>query len=212
MCTIVNKHKESYDVDITRKDKWGNPFTLQEMQNNRELCIEYYEYYLSQQITMGKLDLSELKGKTLGCVCKPLACHGDVLREYVLGIQEAGPNIGERFIAISGSRTIKSQELVDTVLDECLAKHPKGKLVLILGGAVGVDTLALNWAKKNDVDYLLFEPDWKELGKRAGCIRNKLMHVCSHETLAIWNGVSKGTKHMIDMGSSDHPVTVHTVV
>lgn len=24
-------------------------------------------------------DLHELKGKTLGCFCKPLSCHGDIL-------------------------------------------------------------------------------------------------------------------------------------
>lgn len=28
-------------------------------------------------------DLHELKGKTLGCFCSPLACHGDVLVELV---------------------------------------------------------------------------------------------------------------------------------
>jgi hypothetical protein len=26
-----------------------------------------------------------LKGKRLGCFCKPLACHGDVIKEYIEG-------------------------------------------------------------------------------------------------------------------------------
>jgi hypothetical protein len=28
-------------------------------------------------------DLPELKDKILGCYCKPLSCHGDILKKYV---------------------------------------------------------------------------------------------------------------------------------
>jgi hypothetical protein len=31
--------------------------------------------------------LPTLKGKTLGCWCKPEACHGDVLVEFIEGIE-----------------------------------------------------------------------------------------------------------------------------
>jgi hypothetical protein len=27
--------------------------------------------------------IEELKGKVLGCFCKPNACHGDVIKEYL---------------------------------------------------------------------------------------------------------------------------------
>ena len=33
-------------------------------------------------------DLHELKGKTLGCFCKPKICHGDILVELVNGLGE----------------------------------------------------------------------------------------------------------------------------
>ena len=33
-------------------------------------------------------DLHELKGKTLGCFCKPKRCHGDILVELVSGLGE----------------------------------------------------------------------------------------------------------------------------
>jgi DNA modification methylase len=39
--------------------------------------IEKYKGWFAQQ----KLDVSELKGKVLGCWCKPLPCHGDFLAE-----------------------------------------------------------------------------------------------------------------------------------
>jgi hypothetical protein len=30
-----------------------------------------------------KQDVLQLAGKRLGCHCKPLACHGDILADYV---------------------------------------------------------------------------------------------------------------------------------
>jgi hypothetical protein len=34
---------------------------------------------LTAQIDKGELDITELKDKVLGCWCKPLNCHGDVI-------------------------------------------------------------------------------------------------------------------------------------
>lgn len=207
MCTVVNKYKETYDIDITRNGKWGNPFTLREFKNNRELCLEYYECYLEMQLVMGKLTLDELRGKRLGCTCKPMMCHGDILKEFIDGTRTYEPT-DEIFIAISGSRTITNPFVVNEILSTCIPENA----VLILGGARGVDTLARNWAIANGIDYIEFSADWEGLGKSAGYTRNKLMHVCSHSTLAIWDGESRGTKHMIDMASEAHPVTVHKIV
>jgi len=49
----------------------------------REEVIEKYKRYLLR--TPGLLDKArrELKGLVLGCCCKPLPCHGDVLAELV---------------------------------------------------------------------------------------------------------------------------------
>ena len=40
----------------------------------------------------------ELYGKTLGCTCKPLACHGDVIAEYLNAFDEPPyvPFLGRR--------------------------------------------------------------------------------------------------------------------
>jgi hypothetical protein len=35
-----------------------------------------------------KRRIHELKGKTLGCFCKPEACHGDVIAEYLNNLQD----------------------------------------------------------------------------------------------------------------------------
>lgn len=81
---VVNKYKEPYDVYIGRGSIWGNPFTIQEY--GRDRCISMYEQYIRQRLHEEPdlyLQLLELKGKRLGCFCKPKACHGDILVKLI---------------------------------------------------------------------------------------------------------------------------------
>lgn len=77
---VVNQSKDCYDVYIGRPSKWGNPFTVKE--HGYGVAIELHKEWIKEQIRTGKLtkaDFEELRGKRLGCFCKPRACHGDVL-------------------------------------------------------------------------------------------------------------------------------------
>jgi hypothetical protein len=77
---VVNKrnHKPtSNDVYIGRPSKWGNPFVIGK-DGSRDDVIRKYASYLAGQPKL-LAAIPELKGKTLVCFCKPLACHGDVL-------------------------------------------------------------------------------------------------------------------------------------
>jgi hypothetical protein len=84
---IINiKTGEPYDVYIGRPSKFGNPFThLQHLGgsliivDSREEAIARYEEWLMDQPELIATIKSELKGKSLGCYCAPLACHGEVL-------------------------------------------------------------------------------------------------------------------------------------
>lgn len=68
-------------VFIGRPSKWGNPYIIG-VDGGREECIRKFEnYLLSNKILMQSLP--ELVGKTLGCFCKPLPCHGDILVKMV---------------------------------------------------------------------------------------------------------------------------------
>lgn len=88
--TVVNiKNLDPYDVYIGRPSKWGNPFKNGEYYQGRYMtrhdAIEAYRdwfLYSSQGVELQK-DIAELKDKILGCHCKPLACHGDFLAEFV---------------------------------------------------------------------------------------------------------------------------------
>jgi len=85
---VVNKYAEPYDIYIGRGSKWGNPFTHKKgttaeyiVESREEAVEKFREWILQQEDLMNSLE--ELKGKTLGCFCKPKSCHGDVLAELV---------------------------------------------------------------------------------------------------------------------------------
>ena len=81
MTKVVHCKKEPYDIYIGRPGKWGNPFTMPR-DGNREEVINKYRNWILQQPQLLK-DLHELRGKTLGCWCAPLSCHGNVLIELI---------------------------------------------------------------------------------------------------------------------------------
>lgn len=81
MTKVVNLRRERYDVYIGRGSKWGNPFAIG-IDGTREEVIDKYENHLLNSPELMN-SLYELKNKVLGCYCKPLPCHGDVLIKYI---------------------------------------------------------------------------------------------------------------------------------
>lgn len=88
--TVVNLYRDRYDVYIGRAGKgkdgyFGNPFRVLNALN-RGSTIEAYRKYFNNRISTDlefKRRVEELRGKVLGCFCKPNACHGDVIAEYL---------------------------------------------------------------------------------------------------------------------------------
>ena len=83
MTKVVNKRYSSYDVDIGRPSIWGNPFVIGKQANRTMVIEKYREYFLSNDAL--KERAKELEGKVLGCYCKPRACHGDVIVNFLKG-------------------------------------------------------------------------------------------------------------------------------
>jgi hypothetical protein len=59
---------------------WANPFKVGK-EYTREVSIRHYEDYIREKLERDNTWylLENLRGKCLGCWCKPEACHGDVL-------------------------------------------------------------------------------------------------------------------------------------
>jgi hypothetical protein len=62
---------------------WTNPFKVEN--NRKESVLLPYEKYIRNKIEneYGVDELLKLKGKTLGCWCKPKSCHGDILIKLI---------------------------------------------------------------------------------------------------------------------------------
>lgn len=80
---VVNIRREEADIDITRAGPWGNPFVIGTHGNRREVIEQYRVWIMTQPALLSSLQA--LRGKRLGCVCKPKPCHGDVLVELIEG-------------------------------------------------------------------------------------------------------------------------------
>jgi hypothetical protein len=50
--------------------------------NRAEAIARFREWFLSQPELVARAR-RELRGKVLGCWCKPAACHGDVIAEII---------------------------------------------------------------------------------------------------------------------------------
>lgn len=105
---------------------------------------------------------------------------------------------------IAGSRTIASYEVVQKAV--LLAQGAGLEITEVVSGkARGIDTLGEEWAKANNIPVAEFPvraADWKRYGKRAGYLRNQQMGEYADALIAIWDGKSRGTVHMIDIADS----------
>lgn len=68
-----------------KKDSiWANPFK-EGRDGTLDEILEKYEIYIRDKIKKENLknELLKLKGKNLGCWCKPNKCHGDILLKLI---------------------------------------------------------------------------------------------------------------------------------
>lgn len=96
-------------------------------------------------------------------------------------------------VIIAGSRGCTEPSLVDT------AVRASGFLVesIVCGDARGIDAFALQYAIDHDIPVRVFEAKWHDFGPGAGYLRNVEMANHADALVAIWDGDSPGTEHMI---------------
>lgn len=96
-------------------------------------------------------------------------------------------------LAIVGSRNFTNYEIVE----ETLSTLEEPITEIISGGAPGADSLAEDWAKKQNIPITVHKADWAKYGRAAGPKRNKKIIEDCDICIAFWDGTSKGTKNAI---------------
>ena len=100
--TVVNKYKHTatdHDVYIGRGSVFGNPFShldsshdIYKVDTREEAITEFKTYFKRENVGDTYLfrNVEALVDKVrsgedinLVCFCKPKACHGDVIKEYI---------------------------------------------------------------------------------------------------------------------------------
>ncbi len=107
-------------------------------------------------------------------------------------------------VAIVGSRS----------LDVNIDRHiPKETSLIISGGANGIDKLAEKYAKENNIPTLIIEPEYSKYRKNAPLVRNKKIVESADLIIAFWDGISNGTKDVINQANLlGKQIIVHNIV
>ena len=81
MSKVVHCKRESYEIYIGRPGYFGNPFAIGKDGTREEVCNKHYEWAKErmEKDETFKHAVLDIRGKTLGCYCSPLDCHGNNL-------------------------------------------------------------------------------------------------------------------------------------
>jgi len=98
-------------------------------------------------------------------------------------------------IGIVGSRDYPLEHLVRRFVRTLALKDPS--VVILSGGAPGVDTWAEDEADKCGLAKEIHPADWVHHGRRAGMLRNSTVVRVSNKIAAFWDLRSRGTRDVI---------------
>jgi hypothetical protein len=99
---------------------------------------------------------------------------------------------------IAGSRDIVDVKILYDAIKK-LNIPEKEITQVISGGARGADRIGEIYANENAIDLVIMPANWNLHGKSAGYRRNEDMAKIADACIALWDGSSKGTGHMINL-------------
>jgi hypothetical protein len=106
---------------------------------------------------------------------------------------------------IAGSRSITDMRYIE----EAVACSQFEITEIVSGGAKGIDTLAITYAQQHRIPLTIMRANWDQYGKSAGFRRNGKMANYADALIAIWDGQSRGTLHMINV-AKERKLKVYT--
>lgn len=103
-------------------------------------------------------------------------------------------------VIVAGSRSFSDYRLLCDQLDRILVRRMKShKICIVSGGAKGADLLGEKYASDRGMKITVYKADWKKHGSSAGPRRNLLMAKNADALVAFWDGLSRGTKSMVEI-------------
>lgn len=111
-------------------------------------------------------------------------------------------------VIVAGSRSITCKAVVMAALQDAFLWEAINPTCIVSGTARGVDRLGEAIADEHKLKVARYPAKWKLYGPAAGYIRNGVMAANADALVAVWDGVSPGTKNMIDQARL-HGLPVH---
>ena len=99
-------------------------------------------------------------------------------------------------VAIVGSRELTRRSYVERAMARA-ARRGIVPTVVLCGEARGPDRIGREWAEARWIAVDSYPADWRS-GRGAGLARNIRMAQACDAVVAIWDGHSRGTAHMIE--------------
>lgn len=83
--TKIVSNKEYHDIYIGRGSAWGNPYEIGKDGTQEEVLEKFRKWFYKRlQKPRYSKAAKKLRGKVLGCTCKPIEnCHGYVIVDYL---------------------------------------------------------------------------------------------------------------------------------
>lgn len=100
-------------------------------------------------------------------------------------------------VIIAGGRDFNNYDSLSEFCDKVLINQHD--IEIVSGTANGADKLGERYANEKGYKIARFPANWDEHGKAAGFIRNEEMAKYADALIAFWDGISKGTSHMINL-------------
>jgi hypothetical protein len=110
-------------------------------------------------------------------------------------------------VIVAGGRDFSNEILLTESCDRLLVGPD---FEIVSGTARGADRMGEFYAIDRNFQIQRFPPDWDTHGNRAGYLRNQEMAKYADMLIAFWDGQSRGTKHMIDIATTNG-LTVHVI-
>lgn len=185
-----------YIINFPTKVHWKNPSKLEWIESGLEDLVKFIKYKNIKSIAIPQLGCANggLSWNVVKLVIEEKLKDLNEVEIKIIVYNNNDISSNDMKVIIAGSRDCTDMKILLEAINESKFNISE----VISGGARGADALGELWAKNNNIPLKIFPADWS-IGKSAGYIRNKQMAEYGNALIALWNGESKGTNHMIEI-------------